>query len=99
MDIPHMLESASNIGFREKLSYPLLMRNSIIMVGWYYYDSRKVFGKSKLDSVVVALRNTTSSSYLFSWVYFRKREEFLKKQEQPHPSKYRDPDSIDEPAR
>jgi predicted deacylase len=29
MDIPHMLESASNIGFREKLSYPLLMRNSI----------------------------------------------------------------------
>ena len=25
-----MLESASNIGFREKLSYPLLIRNSII---------------------------------------------------------------------
>jgi hypothetical protein len=30
MDIPQMLESASNISFREKLSYPLLMRNSII---------------------------------------------------------------------
>jgi hypothetical protein len=30
MDIPRILESASNIGFREKLSYPLLMRNSII---------------------------------------------------------------------
>jgi hypothetical protein len=30
MDVPHLLESASNIGFREKLSYPLLMRNSII---------------------------------------------------------------------
>jgi hypothetical protein len=29
MDIGHMLESASNIGFREKLLYPLLMRNSI----------------------------------------------------------------------
>jgi hypothetical protein len=29
MDVPHLLESASNIGFREKLSYPLLMRNSI----------------------------------------------------------------------
>jgi hypothetical protein len=25
-----MLESASNIGFREKLSYPLFMRNSIV---------------------------------------------------------------------
>jgi hypothetical protein len=30
MDIPRMLESTSNIGFREKLSYPLLMRNSIM---------------------------------------------------------------------
>jgi hypothetical protein len=29
MDIGHMLESASNIGFREKVLYPLLMRNSI----------------------------------------------------------------------
>src|ERR671936_752517 len=29
MDIPHMLESASNIGFREKLLHPLLMRSSI----------------------------------------------------------------------
>jgi hypothetical protein len=29
-----MLESASNISFREKLSYPLLMRNSITYIGF-----------------------------------------------------------------
>lgn len=58
--------------------FALIFRYLIVGV-WYYFDIRRIFGKSRIDSVSAALGFIISSAFLVNDVYLLKREEFLKK--------------------
>lgn len=56
----------------------VMIGERIIMAGWYYYDIRKVFGKSRMTSIGVALDYVmTDHISAHAILYFREREEFV----------------------